>query len=141
MLFCDECISLSLWKSFLTQFYFVLVMYQFHFRWQREAWMYNLIMRWTDVSQQIKWTPENHVLELLEISPRRSFLHLIWQSSYRHIFHRRVDTSGPHLINELRYLPHGKCLTLSEQRSLIKTAAYQFRLVETSQEFSHKLLL
>ena len=51
-----------------------------------------------------------------------------------------VDTSGPHLI-KLRCQPQGKCLTFSEQRSLIKTAAYQFRLVEASREFSHKLLL
>ena len=55
--------------------------------------------------------------------------------------YRRVNTSGPHLINELHNLPQGKFLTISEQRSLIKTADYQFRLVETWQEFSHKLLL
>ena len=55
--------------------------------------------------------------------------------------YRRVNTSGPHLINELRYLPQEKCLSLSEHISIIKTAAYQFKVIKKSSEFSHKLVL
>ena len=33
----------------------------------------------------------------------------------------RLESSGPHLINDVRYLPQEKCLSLSEQTSLIKT--------------------
>ena len=52
---------------------------------------------------------------------------------------RPVNTSGPHVINESRYQPQEKCLKLSEHMSLIKTSAYQFRMGEALQEFSHKL--
>ena len=77
--------------------------------------------------------------EKLLISIRFSLVKQLVKHFYQSSNNRWVDTSEPHLINELRYQPQGECLTLSEQRSLIKTLAYQFRLGRPLQEFSQDL--